>query len=319
MKRVIGILIIFNFLLGVQFFECYAFPTKPIKVIIGYEAGSATDLSARKFFEYLEKELGQPLIIINKPGAASSLAMRELLREKPDGYTWGVSCSINVFKILGLMPQDHHDFEVIGVPAITPSIIAASAKTPFKSVKELVDYAKANPGKVRMSTTSKGAVFWIHAKYFERVTGIKLNIIPNPGGASFVATQLGGGHADVGIASYKPLQSQIDAGNIRVLGVNALERLKPLSQVPTLKEQGFNIVLNGWSGYIAPKGLPRDVYSKIISAFKKVASSKDWIDYNDSMGSKASPEYLGEGGIKFLDEDAEIQRPVLEEIGAAKK
>jgi tripartite-type tricarboxylate transporter receptor subunit TctC len=297
----------------------WAYPDKPIKLIIGYEAGSATDLIGRTFFKHMEKELGQPFLIINKPGAASALALRELLDAKADGYTLGMSCSINVLKTMGHLPQTHHDFDVIGIPLLTGSILAVPSKSPFQSVKELVDYAKSNPEKLRLSTTSKGAVFWIHARYFERLTGARFNLISNPGGASFIATQLGGNHADVGFAAYTPLQGQIKAGNIRMLGVTTEKRVAAFPDLPTLKEQGYDMVVSGWAAILAPKGLPSDINKKLLAVHAKIVGMKEWQDFCKATGSVGYPEYTGGGAIKFLDQDAEIQKPILEEIGAVKK
>ncbi len=297
-----------------------AYPDKPIKSLICYEAGSATDIMGRQFYQYVEKELGQPIMVVNKPGAASALGLRELYDSKPDGYTWGMSCSVNVLKMMGLLPYDHHDFQVQSVASLTWSALVVPAKSPFKTVKDLVDYAKANPGKLRWSTTSKGAVFYIQAKYFEQVTGTKFNLIANPGGASFIATQVGGGHADVGISSYRPLQSQIEAKNIRVLGITTEKRVPGFENLPTLREQGYDIVLSAWAAGVAPKGLPPEVVQRIDSATKKVAESKEWRDYCITSGSVATPEYVGgEGVVKFLDRDAQIQQPILEELGLIKK
>jgi len=317
MKKIFLLVSLTVFFLGLIGGEVLAYPDKPIKMIIGYEAGSATDLIGRTFLQHLEKELGQPFLIVNKPGAASALALRELLDAKPDGYTLGMSCSVNVLNIMGHLPKTHRDFDVIGIPLLTGSVLAVPSKSPFQSVKELVDNAKANPGKLRMSTTSKGAVFWIHARYFERLTGTKFNLISNPGGASFVATQLGGGHADVGFAAYTPLQGQIKAGNIRLLGVTTEKRV-PGFEWPTLKEQGYDMVVMGWAAFLAPKGLPPDIYKKLLAAHAKIVGTKAWQDFCKATGSVGYPEYTGEGAIKFLDRDAELQRPILEEIGAAK-
>ena len=313
MKWMIGIA---SFLLigGGYFSEGYAFPTKSIKAIIGYEAGSSSDIAGRTFLQHVEKELGQTIMVINKPGAASALALRELLASKPDGYTLALSCSVNVLKIQGLLPQTHWDFDMLSVPSLTWSVLAVSAKTPFQTTKDLVDYARAHPGKLRMSTTTKGAVYWIQASYFERIAGAKFNLISNPGGASYIATQLGGGHADVGIASYKALQSQIEAGNVRILGITTAQQIEGFASLPTLKEQGYDIVLTSWVAHLAPKGLPTEVSRKLLSTYSKVASSREWKEWCAAKGSIPSPEYVGEAAGKFLDQDAEMQRPILESI-----
>ena len=294
----------------------FAFPDKPIKAIIGYEAGSSSDIAGRTFLQMVEKDLGQPVMIINKPGASSALAMREVFASKPDGYTFGLSCSINVLKFQGLLPQNHRDFDVLGVPSLTWSVLAVPAKSPFKTAKELIEFAKANPGKLRFTTTTKGAVYWIQAKYLERVTGTRFNLVINPGGSNFVVTQLGGNHADVGFTSYKALQSQIDAGNARVLAVTTEKRVPGFTNLPTFKEQGYDIVLTSWVAHVAPKGLPPEVSKKLLEAYKKVSSSPEWKEWCDQKGSVPSPDNIGEGGAKFLDQDGEMQKPILEAIAA---
>jgi len=314
MMRRMGFVLIALSLVGTYSARAFAYPDKPIKAIICYETGSSTDIAGRSFFQHLEKLLGQPVMVINKPGAASALGLREAINMKPDGYSLGLTCSVNVLKIQGLLPYDHHDFDVLGIPSITWSVLAVSSKSPFQSTRELVEFSKANPGKVRFSTTAKGAVYWIQTNYFQRIAGAKFNIVSNPGGASYIATQLGGGHADAGIASYKALQSQIDAGNIRVLGVTTEKRVPGFEKFPTLKEQGYNMVIASWAAHVAPKGLPQDVYGKLTEAYRKAAQSKEWQDWCAQKGSIPTPEYIGKGGIQFLDSDAERQKPILETI-----
>ncbi len=294
-----------------------AYPDKPVKVIIGYEPGSATDISARSFLPLVEKELGQPTLIINKPGAASALALREIYESRPDGYTLGISCSVNVLKIQGLLPYTHHDFDILTVPYLTWCVVGVPSKGPFKMAKELVDYAKANPEKLRMSTTAKGALYWIQVKYFEQVTGTKFKIITNPGGGSFIAIQIGGNHADVGLASYKVFESQINAGNVRVLGITTAKRVSGFPNLPTLREQGYDMVMDAWGCYVAPKGLPPEISKKLLSAFSSAAASKEWRNWCTSKATIAAPEYVGEEAVKFLDRDADKVRPIL--LEAAKK
>ena len=291
-----------------------AYPDKPVKIIIGYEAGSSADISGRALLPLVEKELGQPVMIINKPGAASALALREVYSAKPDGYTVGESASVNVLKIQGLLPYDHHDFDVIAVPYLTWGCIGVSAKSPFKSMKELVDYAKANPGKLKMSTVTKGANYWVQVKYFEKVTASTYKIMTNPGGASYIAAQLGGNHADVGFASYKVLRAQIDAGNIRVLGISTDKRMDGFEKLPTIKEQGYDMVIESWGAYVAPKGLPPEVYKKLTSAFAKASDSKEWRDWCIKQATVAAPEYIGQSAVKYLDQNGEMLAPILKDI-----
>ncbi len=293
----------------------FAYPDKPIKFIIGYEAGSSSDHATRAIAPLLEKNLGQPIMIVNKPGAASSMGMREVHNSRPDGYTVGVSSSINVLKVQKLMDWDHHGFDVIGVPSVTWPVIAVPSKSPWRTIKELLADARASPGKYRVSTTAKGAAFWIAARYFEESAKVQLKIIANPGGAGFVATQVGGAHAELGVASVTPLKSQIDGGNIRVLGVMGPSRLAaPNDKYPTLKEEGIDCAFGVWQAFVAPKGLPKDVYGRLVDAFRKAASSTEYQKWCILNGRTPTPQYQGEDGVKFLDRDLEIERPILESM-----
>jgi putative tricarboxylic transport membrane protein len=144
-------------------------------------------------------------------------------------------------------------------------------------------------------------------------------VIANPGGGSYVAAQLGGGHADAGIASFNPLKSQLDAGNIRILGITTAKRVPGFEQWPTLKEQGIDMVLNAWAAHVAPKGLPPEVHKRLTEAHAKVAASREFGEICARTGSIPTPENVGQQAVKFLDDDAEMQRPILEELGVVKE
>jgi tripartite-type tricarboxylate transporter receptor subunit TctC len=291
-----------------------AYPDKPIKVIIGYEAGSSGDMVARALYPLMEKELGKPVLILNKPGAASALAMREVMEAKPDGYTLGMSFSIHVLKIQGLLPYSHRDFDVLSIPARAGAMLAVPVKSPLQSTKELVDYAKANPGKLRMSTTAKGAAHWIQVAMFERATGAKFVLISNPGGGSYIALQLGGGHADVGICSFSALFSQYEAGNVRILATTGPGRMRGYEKIQTLKEQGYNMVSTTGVIILGPKKLPQEIYKRLTSTFAKVTGSQEWADWCTSRFNTPTPTLVGEEAAKFLDQEAEEQRPILETL-----
>jgi tripartite-type tricarboxylate transporter receptor subunit TctC len=291
-----------------------AYPDKPIKVIIGLETGSNVDTVARALSPWMEKELGQPIVILNKPGAASALAMREVMDSKPDGYTLGISSSIHVLKIQGLLPYTHRDFDVLSIPAINGAMLAVPVKSPFQSTKELVDYAKANPGKLRMSTTAKGANHWLQVKMFERATGAKFVVIENPGGGSYIATQLAGGHTDVGIVAFSALFSQYEAGNVRILATTGPGRERGYEKIQTLKEQGYNMVATSCIVILGPKKMPQDIYKMLISAFAKVTGSQEWANWCASRFTMPTPTLVGEEAAKYADQEAEKQRPILESI-----
>jgi tripartite-type tricarboxylate transporter receptor subunit TctC len=260
----------------------------------------------------MEKELGQPFVIINKPGAASALAMREVMEAKPDGYTFGMSFSINVLKIQGLLPYTHRDFDVLSIPARAGAVLAVPFKSHIQSAKELVDYAKENPGKLRMSTTAKGAAHWIQVAMFERATGAKFAVIENPGGGSYIATQLGGNHADAGILSFSAILSQYQSGNVRFLATTGPSRMRGYDKLQTLKEQGYNMVSTTGVTILGPKKLPPEIYKRLTSTFAKVTGSQEWADWCMRRANTPTPNLVGEEAAKFLDQEAESMRPILE-------
>jgi len=294
------------------------FPTKPITVVVGYEAGSSSDQMAREIFKNTEKLLGKPSIIINKPGASSAIMLGELRRARPDGYTIGYSSSVHVLKVQGLFEYDHKDFDTLGILSVSWSALCVPADSKFKKVEDLVAEAKAKPGQLKFSTTSRGAAQWIVAKCFERAIGAKFNVLENPGGAAMVATQLAGGHVDCGFAGYKAVQSQVDGGKVRVLAMTAGQRAQGYPNIPTLKERGVDLEMLTWSVFVAPKGLPRDVKDRLLKYLRDVGTTPEWAKWCASKGSIPTPDYLGDKCVEVMDKEAQLQAPVLLEIKGSK-
>ena len=142
------------------------------------------------------------MVIVNKPGAASSLGMREIHDAKPDGYIIGMNGSALITSnLLGILPYDHDDLTVIAMYGAISPIIVASTKTkrPFKTIEEVISFAKAHPGELSIATAGVGAWMWTATMAFVQATGLQFNVIPQPGAAAFTIAQVAGGHADIGI------------------------------------------------------------------------------------------------------------------------
>lgn len=293
------------------------FPKKPITFIIPMEPGSATDSISRPLTELMQKELGQPLMILNKPGAAGTIGLRDVYGAKPDGYTIGVANTVHYAKLLGLVPFDHHDMTVIGVPSGgVPAILCASAR-PWKSVKELIDFAKNRPEEVKAATTSKGAYWWLATKAFEKASGIKMNVLAQPGGGAMVVTQVAGGHVDVGVCGLPESRSQVQAGNLRYLAVFGRHRVPGYDQVPTLIESGVNVEVLGILSLVAPKGIPKPVYDILAQAFEKSVKSQVYQNTMAQMGAIVVGMTSDEA-VKFMDAQANVLQPLLKEAGLIK-
>lgn len=183
------------------------YPAKPITVIFPMEAGSDGDINMRPIVQKASEIIGKPMIVVNKPGGGQTLGYRETHAAKPDGYTIGMSAtSIATTRLLGLLPYDHHGFTPICLADTGHPIVFASAKTrrPFKTVEEVITFAKANPGEVSMATTAVGGMFWVTAMVLQETFGVKFNIIPQEGSGGLVVTQVAGGHQDLGLQLYPP-------------------------------------------------------------------------------------------------------------------
>lgn len=293
------------------------YPEKPIKLIVPYEAGGTADIMIRPLAEKVSAKLGVPVMVINKPGAGGSIGGREIYGSKPDGYTIGSYMGMLLYKLQGVTPFGHRDFDMIGIYNIEPVAIVVNAKRPWKSIKEVIEYAKLHPMEIKAATSSKGAYFWLGAVLFEKATGTKLNIIPQTGAGGMVTIQTAGGHVDLGFADVPAMKAMIDAGNLRLLAIMGSERLEDYKDVPTLKELGYDVEVSTPRPVIAPKGMPKAVFDSLVRSFGEAAQSPEYKKF--ARQANANARWLsGEQGLKIYDEQEKLFRPILEEAGLLK-
>jgi len=294
-----------------------AYPRKPITFVIPVEAGSSMDSSGRPLADLMQKELGQPMIIVNKPGAAGTIGLRAVHGAKPDGYTIGLAQTAHYAKLVGLVPFDHNDLTVIGVPVGAVPGIMVPADRPWKSVTELVEYARSRPGQLKVATTARGGYWWLATKAFEKAAGIRLNVLAQPGGGGMVVTQVAGGHADLGVAGLPESRAQLQAGTIRFLSMFGDRRVPGYEQIPALAEAGYRAQVLGVMALVAPKGLPKPVYEALARAFAVAVRSETYDRTVAQMGG-VRLGLVGEEARKFLDEQAGVMRPLLADAGLLK-
>ncbi len=317
LRRVTGLCIAIFFLSGLSSWAAEKYPRRPITFVIPMEPGSFTDSNGRPLAEAMQKELGQPIMVVNKPGAAGTIGLRDVQAAKPDGYTIGLMNTAHYAKLMGLVPFDHHDLTVIGVPSGGVPSILCGAERPWKTVKEFADYAKSRPGEVKAAVVSKGGYWWLAAKAFERAAGLKLNMLVQPGGGAMVVTQVAGGHVDMGVCGLPESSSQVRGGTLRYLAVFSRQRIQGYEQVPTLVESGFNIEVVAVLSLVAPKDLPKPIYDTLVQTFEKVVKNKSYQDTIAQMGGIV-PGMTREKAVKYLDEQVEVLKPVLQESGLMK-
>jgi tripartite-type tricarboxylate transporter receptor subunit TctC len=279
-----------------------AFPDHPIQLIIPYVAGATGDTTARMLAEELEKILGQKIVPINKPGAGTVLGAETVIRSKKDGYTLfygGASAFVYAPNANPDVVQydPAKDVEPLGFHYFFPTVIGVKADAPWKTFREFVDYAKKNPGKIRMTSIGVGSSTHFAIELLQSIVGAQFTHVPFKGGESVVTAVLGG-HVESTLDGFGKLKPHVEAGNMRILLVDPKKPDYP--QIPTLKELGYNQGLPAtWFAMFAPAGIPEEVRKVLVPAVEKaVKATKPKID---AFGSIC--EYKGPAELRKLRED----------------
>jgi tripartite-type tricarboxylate transporter receptor subunit TctC len=254
------------------------YPSKPVKIVVPYAPGGATDITSRLFGEHMKNSLGQPFVVENKPGAGGILAIEEMARSKPDGYTLFVgNVSTNAITPILFQKKFNINFErdVVSVTrlAIYPSfIITTTANFDVKTVKDLQERARKNPGKVRYTSAGVGSFPHYDMEIFARRMGVDMVHIPNKSGAAGMINDLVVGDAHVAVLNSASSAAMIRAGKLRPIAVIAEQRLKEYPDVPTLAEAGYPTVGTlHWQSMFAPAQTPKPVLETIFKAVTDAA------------------------------------------------
>jgi tripartite-type tricarboxylate transporter receptor subunit TctC len=251
-----------------------AYPAKPVKIIVAFTAGSATDILARVVAEHLTRALGQPFVVENKPGAGGSVGTAQAKDAAPDGYTLVAAGSgpfgINP-AIYSKLPYDPlRDFELIGNIVLTPQALVVGAQTPYRTLGEFVAAAKAKPGEIAYASLGNGSTSHLTMEAFQSAAGIKLNHIPFKG-SSDAQTQIIGGSVPIMSDTVPGVLAQVKAGKLRALGVAIPQRSPYLPDVPTIAEQGYpGFESVGWIGLAAPAKTPPAILDRLNAEVRKM-------------------------------------------------
>lgn len=260
---------------------------KAISIIVGYAAGGGTDLSARVVASQLEKELGTPVQVVNKPGATGQTGMTEVAQATPDGYTIG-SAVLPAVITTYLDPERksafmRKDLQLLALHVADGSAVAVKADSPFKTVKDVVEAGKANPDKIKFGTTGILGNTHLNILQLQKETGAKFAIVHFDGGNP-MKTALLGGHIDAHFGSAGESLPQFKSGEMRFLGIMDKQRSPFYPNVPTLEEQGFPLYAAGTRGYVLPAGTPMDIVNILTGAMKRVMESPEHKQKMDELG-----------------------------------
>ncbi len=254
-----------------------AYPSKPIRMVVGFPPGGGNDIIARMVGSKMQEAWGQPVLIDNKPGANSIIAAEYVAKSAPDGYTLLVNAtggmSVNPVLYAKLPYDSLKDFVPISMVGVFPLVLVVHPSLPAGSVTELVAYARANPGKLDYSAGS--TAFQVATEMLKQMTGTDIRHIPYKGSAAAIAAVIAG-DVQMTIVDTPPLVAQIKAGKVKALGVTAAKRAASMPELPTVAESGvpgYEMVL--WIGVFAPAGAPREIVSKLNAEIVRIVRLPD--------------------------------------------
>lgn len=274
------------------------FPEKPVRLVVPFSPGGGTDIVARSLGAEMSKDLGQPVIVENKPGAGTIIGTDAVAKSAPDGYTMVVSTvahSVNPSLMAKMPYSTEKDFAPIILIARSPNILVVRADSPYKSVKDILAAAKASPGKLTYASNGIGTSAHLSGELLKHLAKVDLVHVPYRG-AGPVITDLLGGQIDIYFSTAAAVGGHIDSGKLRALAVTSAERSAGHPDVPTVAEAGVpGFQFDGWYALFAPAGTPPAIVARLNASAKKAALSKYFRDKVQPEGliiSAGAPEDL---------------------------
>jgi tripartite-type tricarboxylate transporter receptor subunit TctC len=297
------------------------YPSKPVKIVVPYAPGGATDIISRVVGEQMRQDLGQPFVVENKPGAFGILALEEMARSRPDGYTLMVG-NVSTNAITPVLYKDKlkidfdKDVASVGRVATLPSFFIATAKDfPPKTLAEVVDYAKKNPGKVRYTSAGIGSFPHFDMEIFARRAGIDMVHIPVKAGAAGMLNDLVNGDVQVAFINVATTAAMVKAGSLRPLAVVSDHRLAEYPDVPTMKEAGYGGVGTlHWQGMLAPAATPKDVIATLQKGVTEAMKASAVQDAFKKQLIEATPNSSPEEAQAWLKSEIDSWKKITSEV-----
>jgi tripartite-type tricarboxylate transporter receptor subunit TctC len=293
------------------------FPSEPITLIVAWPAGGGSDISMRLFADALSKQVKVPVVVLNKPGAGGAIGHREIANAKPDGYTIGMFSSGGVaLPYLNAQANVVDDLQPIAFFGADPNALQASIASGIGSLKEYVERGRANPGKIKNGNDAPGGSSYLAVAQYEKMLNIKVTRVSYAG---FAPTVIGlmAGEVDSATVPVPDTIEQHKAGKLKILGVSATERHFMAPDIPTFREQGFDVVVGSWRCIIGPKGMPEDRLRFLET--NAIAALKD-PEFQAKAKAAGFVVQPGDGKATYQlwkDDDAKLY-PILLEAGLVK-
>lgn len=256
-----------------------SFPSRPIKLVVPFPPGGTGDMQARLIGDFMSRDLGQPVVVENKPGAGTVIGTQQVAQAQPDGHTLLLMANSFVInaKLRGptLPYAGLKAFEPVACLTNSPQAIAVNSAAPWRTFKEWMDAVKAKPDTVSYAAFGPATAQHIAAEMLVRAAGLRMTYVPFPGGSPAVNSVLAG-HVQTVLANVSEIQAHVDAGKLRMLAVTTAQRLPALPNVPTVIESGIpGYEAAAWFGLCAPAGTPRDVVARLARAAANAVNDAD--------------------------------------------
>lgn len=293
------------------------FPTKPIQLIVAWPAGGGSDRILRLIADSLSKAMGSPAVVVNKPGAGGATGTREIATAKPDGYTIGMeSIGFIARQYTNPNANEMKDLQPLAYIGADVGALSARAQTGFKTVADFVKAAKEKPGSIKNGNDQPGGSSYVAIAVMEKALGIKVTRVPYQGYAPTVAALLAG-EVDTATVPVPDAIEQHKAGKIRILGVTDDRRHFMAPDVPTFKEQGFDVIFGSWRSMMAPRGIPKArldwLEEKVMAALK----DPEFVKRANAAGFDIAPKGSADTW-KIWEESDKALYPILAEAGLVK-
>jgi len=297
-----------------------SYPSKPLRMVVGFTPGGAADFVARAFQEPLGRALGQPVVVENKPGAGSSIAAEFVAKSPADGYTFLIASPSSILVNPLISPkagfEPLKDLMAVSKVSSSPLILAVNPRISATNVRELIKYLKDNPGKLNFATSGNGSAPHLSAVLFMRLAGVEMVHVPYKGGAPSVQSVLAG-DTQLAFATPPSVLPLVQAGRLRALAVTSRNATPLVPGVPGMAEAGLpDYEISFWYGFFVPSGTPAEAVKRLFAATEQVLRlpeiAKILAREGTETSSSASPDDFG----AFLREDAKLWTRLVKESGA---
>jgi tripartite-type tricarboxylate transporter receptor subunit TctC len=300
------------------------YPVKPVTLYVPYGPGGSTDLAARVLSSVIPQYLGQPVIVVNKPGAGGAICFEFVKNQRPDGYSimmTAIGANVITPALQEKLPFKYDDLTYIARTQINPTLLAVRSDAPWKNMKELIAFIKNNPKKVKFSVSGLGTLLYVGPAVLMQAAGLpgdSITPIQYDSGAEATLALLRG-DVDFIYVNLPPLLGHLRAGKLRGLATATPKRLKAFPDVPTFAELGFpDVDVLGWRGVAGPPKLPGYIVKKWEDAVKKTTKDKAWLKLVNKLGDM--PGFLGQKDYEeFVNKDYKRFRTTFEKLGIVVK